>query len=87
MAVTSALSAAERSYPTSEVRGSSQECQAVTGQEWARGATPRPRSEVAAAETSYPTSEARGRGQEEQPHLQGEVAAWVQEGLEELFHV
>ena len=36
---------------------------------------------------SYPTSEARGSGRKEQPHLQGAVAAWVQEGLEELFHV
>ena len=31
--------------------------------------------------------EARGSGWEEQPHLQGAVAARVQEGLEELFHV
>ena len=32
---------------------------------------------------------ARGQGlpREEQPHLQGEVAARAQEGLEELFHV
>ena len=40
-----------------------------------------------AAERSYPTSEARGGGREEQPHVQEDVAAWVQEGLEELFHV
>ena len=40
-----------------------------------------------AAERSYPTSEVRGSGQEEQPHVQGAVAVWVQEGLEELFHV
>ena len=53
-----------------------------------------------AAERSYPTSEARGGsweepptpearggGREEQPHVQGVVAAWVQEGLEELFHI
>ena len=33
-----------------------------------------------------PKPKARGRGQEEQPHLQGAVAARVQEGLEELFH-
>ena len=26
----------------------------------------------------------RGGGREEQPHVQGVVAAWVQEGLEEL---
>ena len=40
-----------------------------------------------AAERSYPTSEVRGGGREEQPHVQGAVAAWVQEGLEELSHV
>ena len=51
-----------------------------------RGATPHPRSGVA-AERSYPTPEARGRGREEQPHLQRVVAAWAQEGLEELSHV
>ena len=31
--------------------------------------------------------EARGGGQEDQPHVQGAVAARVQEGLEELSHV
>ena len=50
--------AAERSYPTSEVRGS---------------------DEIA--------SEARGGGREDQPHIQGVVAVWAQEGLEELSHV
>ena len=30
---------------------------------------------------------ARGSSQDEQPHLQGAVAAWAQEGLEELFHI
>ena len=40
-----------------------------------------------AAERSYPTSEVRGSGQEEQPHVQGAVAVWVQEGLEELSPV
>ena len=44
----SALSATKRSYPTSEVRGSSRECQAETVQEQQRGATPRLRSGVAA---------------------------------------
>ena len=34
-------SAAERSYPTSKVRGSSPECQAATAQEQPRGAIPR----------------------------------------------
>ena len=47
---------------------------------------PSPRS-VAAAGRSYPAPKARGGGQEEQPHVQGEVAARVQEGLEELSHV
>ena len=34
-----------------------------------------------------PTPKARGGGQEDQPHVQGAVAAWAQEGLEELSHV
>ena len=38
-------------------------------------------------ERSYPESEARDGGWEEQPHLQGDVAARAQEGLEELSHV
>ena len=45
----------KRSYPTSEVRGSGQECQAVMAQEWLRGATPHPRPGTA-AERSNPTS-------------------------------
>ena len=69
-AAAGALSAAERSYPTSEVRGSSLECQASTAQEQPRGATLRPRS-GAAAESSYPASEVRGVDWEEQPHTQG----------------
>ena len=39
------------------------------------------------AKRSYPASEVRGGSQEEQPHVEGLVAARVQEGLEELFHV
>ena len=39
------------------------------------------------AKRSYPTPKARGGGWEEQPHLQGAVAAWAQEDLEQLFHV
>ena len=31
--------------------------------------------------------EARGGGREDQPHIQEAVAAWAQEGLEELSHV
>ena len=44
-------------------------------------------SALSAAERSHPTSEVRGGGWEEQPHIQGAVAARVQEGLEELSHV
>ena len=51
-----------------------------------RGATPCPRSGVAARRSS-PPPEARGGCREEQPHIQGAVAVWAQEGLEELFHV
>ena len=36
---------------------------------------------------SYPMPKARGGGQEEQPHVQGAVAARVQEGREELLHI
>ena len=34
-----------------------------------------------------PKPEAKGSGREEQLHVQGAVAAWAQEGLEELSHV
>ena len=34
-----------------------------------------------------PTPEARGGSREEQPHVQGAVAAWAQESLEELSNV
>ena len=73
-----ALSVAKRSYPTSEVRDSSQECQAATAQEPLRGATqvqgqgwrpggatPRPRT--GAAGRSHPMPEARGGGQRGNP--------------------
>jgi len=65
---------AKRSYPTSEVRGSSQECQAATVQEQPTGTTPRPRSGAATrrvtphprsgagARRSYPMPQARGQG-------------------------
>ena len=32
-------------------------------------------------------TEARGGGPEDQPHVQGAVAAWAQESLEELCHI
>ena len=79
--------------------GSNRECQAATVQErqrkatqvhgqglWPRGATLCPRS-GAAAERSYPMSKVRSGGREDQPHVQGTVAAWAQEGLEKLSHV
>ena len=34
-----------------------------------------------------PPTRGQGGGQEEQRHVQGAVAVWVQEGLEELFHI
>ena len=34
-----------------------------------------------------PKSKVRGGGQEEQPHVQGAVAVWAQESLEQLSHV
>ena len=83
--MTGMLSAAERSYPTSEVRGRSQEDPMPEGRQ-PRGVTLRPRS-GAAAGRSYPTPEARGGGREDQPHIQGAVAVRAQEGLEELSHV
>ena len=51
-----------------------------------RGATPHLRS-GAVAGRSYPPPKASGGGWEELPHTQGAVAAWAQEGLEELLHV
>ena len=69
--------------PKSEVRGSTRE---ELPQERGKGrglggATPRPRPEAADGR-SYPTPEARSGGRKDQPHVQGAVAAWVQEGLE-----
>ena len=53
-----------------------------------QGQKPRgPRARGAVAKRSYPTPEARGSGQEDQPHVQGAVAAWAQEDLEELSYV
>ena len=56
----------------------------VQGQGQKPGGTHAQRAE---AKRSYPTPEARGGSREEQPHIQGVVAAQVQEGLEELSHV
>ena len=78
--------AAKRSYPTSEVRGSGREELPTT-----RGQGRQPRvpdcDSAGAAERSYPMSKVRGGSREELPHGRGVVAAWAQEGLEELLHV
>ena len=92
--------AAERSCPKSEVRGGGgPECQAAMEQKRPRGATTRPRSGAVAgrsypsprpgveARRNYPMPQVMGSGRGEQPHVQGAVAAWAQEGREELLHV
>ena len=61
MAFTKSEVAAKRSYPLSEVRSSSQKCQAAIAQEQRRGATLLPRP-GAIAGRSYPPPEARGGG-------------------------
>ena len=54
-------------------RGSSEEIPLVQGKEqWL--------SFAGAAVKRYPTSKVRGCGREEQPHVQGAVAAQMQEG-------
>ena len=68
---------AERSYPASEVRGGDKRSYPASE---VRGGG---REELPHA----PTPKARGGGQEDQPHVQGAMAAWAQEGLEEVSHV
>ena len=87
VAMTGALSAAKRSYPTSEVRGRSWE-DPMPEWRWPRGVTPRPRSGAAAgrsnpmskeqwlhrrrrAERSYSMFKVRRGGREEIPLVQG----------------
>ena len=50
-------------------------------------AAPAKRSCCSLPWTRYPISEVRGGSQEDQLHIQGAVAAQVQEGREELLHV
>ena len=52
----------------------------------AESSYPSPGSGTAAGR-SKPTPKTRGGGQEDQHHVQGAVAAWAQEGLEELSHI
>ena len=62
-------------------------CPHTRGQGWQpRGATLSPRPGVVSRWTN-PMPKARGGGREDQPHVQGALAAWVQEGLEELSHL
>ena len=80
-AATGTLSAAERSYPTSEVRGRSQEDPMPEGRR-PRGVTRHPRSGAAAENArlrrrrngleELPNSEVRGSSREELPHVQGQ---------------
>ena len=67
-----------------------------------RGVTPRPRP-GATGGRSYPTplsprpraaagrsnrmTKARGGGREDQSHVQGAMAVWAEEGLEDLSHI
>ena len=88
---------AERSHPTSEVRGGDrEELLCVRGQWQPGGDNPRLRS--GAAGRSHLVSEAKGCDAEEPPRAQGQgrrpggatrgaVAEQAQEGLEELSHV
>ena len=95
-AATGALSAAERSYPTSDLRGRSREDPMPEGRQ-PRGVTPHPRSGAAAESArqrghrngpeELPKSEVRDGGREELPHVQGAVAEQAQDSLEELSHV
>ena len=48
---------AERTYPTSKVRGGGRECQAATAQERPRGATPRVKLGAAAERTNLTSKE------------------------------
>ena len=77
-------------------RGRSREDLTLKGW-WPTGSNPPPTSGAAAEGArlwqcrnsleELPPPKARGGGQEEWTHVQGTVAAWVLEGLEELFHV
>ena len=70
---------AGRSYPASEIRGGREELP--------HAPTPEARGSGWEELPHAPKPEARGSGREEQPHVQGAVAVWAQEGLEELLHV
>ena len=93
----SEVSGAWEETPLVRGQGSSQEeLPHVRGQLWPRGDTPHPRS--GAGRRSHLVPEARGGDPEEPPQARGQgqrsgeamrgaVAAWAQEGLEELSHI
>ena len=61
---------------------------AAAGRRYPHAPSPRPGAAGRRAELPHaPKPEARGSGREDQSHVQGAMAAWVQEGLEELSHV
>ena len=65
------------SYPASEVRGGDERSYPVSevrGSSWEKL-------------PHAPKPEVRGGSREDQPYVQGALATWVQEGLEELSHV
>ena len=83
----------ESSYPMYEVRGRGREeiphapsprPGAMGGRSYPTHLSPRPR---VTAGRSNRTTEARGGGWEDQPLVQGAVAVWAQDGLEELSHI
>ena len=75
------MQAAERSYPTFEVRGSGLACQAVMVQEWPRGATLCPRSGEAGRR--HPASEVRGGEPEEPPTPEARAGGWEEQPEEQ----
>ena len=87
------MGAAERSYPTSEVRGGNKRsypASKVSGGGWKElPHAPKPEARGIGREDlpHAPTPEARGGGWEDQPHVLRAMAARAQEGLEELSHI
>ena len=71
-------------------KGGSEEIPLVQGKEqWLRfaGAAVKRYPTPEARGRTYPMPETRGSCWEDQPHVQGAMAARVQEGLEELSHI
>ena len=70
--------AAKRTYPTSEVRGSGQECQTATAQEWPKGAT-RVRGQGARprGDTQRPRSGAAMKGVNPRPRTGAAVSSFI----------